>query len=240
MELSIIIFLIFLSLFSVNIFTADNEVSIDQAGATANLDIEQMGSGNLIGGATAVSGTMTPLDLDGTTMTLDINQLGNSNIFKGDIYADNYTGFFEFTGDSNTFSMQTDPDNTYGADSSNVNIQVSGGSNVFTYTQATTAQASALDLDWTINGSNNTITSAIDQDLATNYMNIDGSDNTVTFDGDGYQGAYFHLTHTGGSRTINVTQQSTLDNDWLKITSNGSNGTFCINQNDQGTSTSCP
>ena len=235
-----IIFLIFLSLFSVNIFTADNEVSIDQAGATANLDIEQMGSGNLIGGATAVSGTMTPLDLDGTTMTLDINQLGNSNIFKGDIYADNYTGFFEFTGDSNTFSMQTDPDNTYGADSSNVNIQVSGGSNVFTYTQATTAQASALDLDWTINGSNNSITSAIDQDLATNYMNIDGSDNTVTFDGDGYQGAYFHLTHTGGSRTINVTQQSTLDNDWLKITSNGSNGTFCINQNDQGTTTSCP
>ena len=235
-----IIFLIFLSLFSVNIFTADNEVSIDQAGATANLDIEQMGSGNLIGGASAVSGTMTPLDLDGTTMTLDINQLGNSNIFKGDIYADNYTGFFEFTGDSNTFSMQTDPDNTYGADSSNVNIQVSGGSNVFTYTQATTAQASALDLDWTINGSNNTITSAIDQDLATNYMNIDGSDNTVTFDGDGYQGAYFHLTHTGGSRTINVTQQSTLDNDWLKITSNGSNGTFCINQNDQGTSTGCP
>ena len=235
-----IIFLIFLSLFSVNIFTADNEVSIDQAGATANLDIEQMGSGNLIGGATAVSGTMTPLDLDGTTMTLDINQLGNSNIFKGDIYADNYTGFFEFTGDSNTFSMQTDPDNTYGADSSNVNIQVSGGSNVFTYTQATTAQASALDLDWTINGSNNTITSAIDQDLATNYMNIDGSDNTVTFDGDGYQGAYFHLTHTGGSRPINVSQQSTLDNDWLKITSNGSNGTFCINQNDQGTSTGCP
>ena len=235
-----IIFLIFLSLFSVNIFTADNEVSIDQAGATANLDIEQMGSGNLIGGASAVSGTMTPLDLDGTTMTLDINQLGNSNIFKGDIYADNYTGFFEFTGDSNTFSMQTDPNNTYGADSSNVNIQVSGGSNVFTYTQATTAQASALDLDWTINGSNNTITSAIDKDLATNYMNIDGSDNTVTFDGDGYQGAYFHLTHTGGSRTINVSQQSTLDNDWLKITSNGSNGTFCINQNDQGTSTGCP
>ena len=235
-----IIFLIFLSLFSVNIFTADNEVSIDQAGATANLDIEQMGSGNLIGGASAVSGTMTPLDLDGTTMTLDINQLGNSNIFKGDIYADNYTGFFEFTGDSNTFSMQTDPNNTYGADSSNVNIQVSGGSNVFTYTQATTAQASALDLDWTINGSNNSIASAIDQDLATNYMNIDGSDNTVTFDGDGYQGAYFHLTHTGGSRTINVSQQSTLDNDWLKITSNGSNGTFCINQNDQGTSTSCP
>ena len=226
-------------LLSINIFVADNEISIDQTGATANLDIEQLGSGNLIGGSTATSGSMTALDLDGATMTLDINQLGNSNLFRGDIYADSYTGFFEFTGDSNTFAMQTDPNNTYGADSSNVNVQVSGSSNAFTLNQATNAMASTLDLDWTINGSSNSITASIDQDLATNYMNISGSDNTVTFDGDGYQGAYFHLTHTGGSRTINVTQQSTLDNDWLKITSSGSNGTFCVNQNDQGTSTSC-
>ena len=226
-------------LLSINIFVADNEISIDQTGATANLDIEQLGSGNLIGGSTATAGSMTALDLDGATMTLDINQLGNSNLFRGDIYADSYTGFFEFTGDSNTFAMQTDPDNTYGADSSNLNVNVSGSSNAFTLNQATNAMASTLDLDWTINGSNNSITSSIDQDLATNYMNISGSDNTVTFDGDGYQGAYFHLTHTGGSRTINVTQQSTLDNDWLKITSTGSNGTFCVNQNDQGTSTSC-
>ena len=226
-------------LLSINIFVADNEIYIDQTGATANLDIEQLGSGNLIGGSTATAGSMTALDLDGATMTLDINQLGNSNLFRGDIYADSYTGFFEFTGDSNTFAMQTDPDNTYGADSSNLNVNVSGSSNAFTLNQATNAMASTLDLDWTINGSNNSITSSIDQDLATNYMNISGSDNTFTFDGDGYQGAYFHLTHTGGSRTINVTQQSTLDNDWLKITSTGSNGTFCVNQNDQGVSTSC-
>tara|TARA_B100000282_G_scaffold99072_1_gene69797 strand:+ start:475 stop:1185 length:711 start_codon:yes stop_codon:yes gene_type:complete len=236
MNRNFFLIIIFLPTF---MFGADNEISIDQAGATTSIDIEQLGSGNLIGGSDAIAGTMTALDLDGATMTLDINQLGSSNIFRGDIYADNYTGFFEFTGDSNTFAMQTDPNNTYGADSSNVNIQVSGSSNAFTFSQATNAQASTLDLDWTINGSNNSITSAIDQDLATNYMNIDGSDNTVTFDGDGYQGAYFHLTHTGGSRTINVTQQSTLDNDWLKITSNGSNGTFCVNQNDQGTSTGC-
>ena len=112
-------------LLSINIFVADNEISIDQTGATANLDIEQLGSGNLIGGSTATAGSMTALDLDGATMTLDINQLGNSNLFRGDIYADSYTGFFEFTGDSNTFAMQTDPDNTYGADSSNVNVNVS-------------------------------------------------------------------------------------------------------------------
>ena len=70
-------------------------------------------------------------------------------------------------------------------------------------------------------------------------MDIDGSDNTVTFDGDGYAGQYFKLEHTGASRTFNVSQQSTLDNDWLRVISNGSNGTVCINQDDQGTSTSC-
>ena len=50
---------------------ADNEVYVDQVGATFNLDIEQLGSSNIIGGANASSGQMTALDLDGTTMTLD-------------------------------------------------------------------------------------------------------------------------------------------------------------------------
>tara|TARA_R100000900_G_scaffold12962_1_gene11131 strand:- start:569 stop:1279 length:711 start_codon:yes stop_codon:yes gene_type:complete len=232
-------YLILFTLLSGILIAADNEVSIDQAGATLNIDVEQLGSGNIIGGLTAVAGSMTPLDLDGTTMTLDINQIGSTNKFLGDIYADSYTGFFEFSGSSNTFTIQTDPNNTYGADSSNINIQVTGASNTMTLDQATTAMASTLDLDWTINGSNNNINSDVDVDLATNYMNIDGSDNTINYNGDGYQGGYFHLGHTGGSRTINVTQASTLDNDWLRVISNGSNGTFCVIQNDQGTSTSC-
>ena len=221
------------------LFAADNDVSIDQTGDTLNIDVEQLGSGNIIGGTAAVAGNMTPLDLDGATMTLDINQIGSSNKFLGDIYADSYTGFFEFSGSSNTFTIQTDPNNTYGADSSDVNIQVTGASNALTLDQATTSMASTLDLDWTINGSNNTINSDVDVDLATNYMDIDGSDNTINYNGDGYQGGYFYLDHTGGSRTINVTQASTLDNDWLRVTSNGSNGTFCVIQNDQGLATSC-
>ena len=32
------------------LFAADNEIYIDQSGATANIDIEQLGSGNIIGG----------------------------------------------------------------------------------------------------------------------------------------------------------------------------------------------
>ena len=61
----------------------------------------------------------------------------------------------------------------------------------------------------------------------------------VDYDGDGYAQGYFHLTHTGSSRAFDVDQQSTQDSDWVKVTSTGSNGTVCINQDDQGTSVGC-
>ena len=85
-----------LLLVSLNLYTADNEVYIDQSGATSNLDIEQVGGGgNIIGGADATAGAsnMTPLDLDGASMTLDVLQKGSTNKFLGDIWADNYTGY---------------------------------------------------------------------------------------------------------------------------------------------------
>jgi|TARA_R100000081_G_C4765985_1_gene142774 hypothetical protein len=236
--------LLLLLMLSSPIYGADNEIYIDQSSGSSNtnIDLEQLGSGNIIGGADATAGAsnMTPLDLDGTAMTLDINQIGDSNKFLGDIWADSYTGFFEFDGNSNTFNMNTDKTNTFGADSSNVNVDVTGNSNTFTLNHATVAQATTLDLDWIINGSSNSITAAIDIDAATNYMDIDGSDNTVTYDGDGYAGGYFWLDHTGSNRTFNIQQQSTQDNDWLKIISVGStSSSVCVIQNDQGTSTGC-
>jgi hypothetical protein len=218
---------------------ADNEIYINQSGATANLDLEQLGSSNIIGGTSATSGSMTPLDLDGGTMTLDINQIGDSNKFLGDITADNFTGLFEFDGSSNTFNIQVDPTNTYGADGSNLNIDVTGSSNTFNYDQATADLASTLDLDWIIQGDSNTFTIDIDYDLATNYIDVDGDSNTLTLDADGADGGYFYLDQTGNSRTFNIQQQSTLANDWLRIDSTGNGGTVCVIQNDGGTSLGC-
>jgi hypothetical protein len=221
---------------------ADNEIHIDQSGATVSIDLEQQGASNLIGGVGSVAGTLTDFDFIGATNTLDINQIGSSNLWKGDITADSYTGMFQFTGDSNVMTVATDTSNTYGADSSNVNVNVTGGSNTLILNQATSAAAGTLDLDWIIQGSNNTITSSINIDQATNYMDIDGSDNTITYTGTGVNasaGGYFWLDHTGGSRTFDVTQASTLTNDWVKITSNGSNGTVCVEQDDQGTAVGC-
>mgnify|MGYP003627327451 FL=1 len=228
-----------LAVVSFGIHAADNEIYVTQSGATANLDLEQLGSANIIGGLSSVAGTLTPFDLDGTGMTLDVNQIGDTNKFLGDIWADTFTGFFEFDGDGNTFTLQVDPTNTYGADGSNLNIDVTGASNTFTLDLATSSMASNTDLDWIINGTGNTFDFDIDYDGGTSYVDVDGDSNNVNFDGDGYAGGYFYLEQDGNSRTFTVDQASTLDNDWLKITSWGSNGTICVVQNDGGTAVGC-
>ena len=220
-------------------WAADNEVYVDQSGATANIDLEQLGGSNIIGGLNSVAGTLTAFDLDGTGLTLDINQIGNTNKFLGDITGDSITGFFEFDGDTNSFTIQGDPTNTFGIDSSNYNVDVTGSTNTFTLNHGTAGLASQLDLDWIINGDGNTINYALDIDGATSYLDIDGDSNNLTYDGDGAAGGYFYLDQTGNSRTFNIQQQSTLNNDWLKITTNSTGGTLCIIQDDQGTSTSC-
>tara|TARA_R100000005_G_scaffold92199_1_gene65413 strand:+ start:362 stop:1045 length:684 start_codon:yes stop_codon:yes gene_type:complete len=220
-------------------YGADNEIYVDQSGATANIDLEQLGSGNIMGGLNSVAGTLTALDLDGLNLTLDINQIGDSNKFLGDILGDNITGFFEFDGDSNTFTIQADPTNTYGVDSSNLNVDATGSSNTFTLDLGTSAMASNTDLDWIINGDSNTFDFDINYDSGTSYVDVDGDSNTVNFTGSGYAGGYFYLDQTGNSRTFNIQQLSTLDNDWLKILSTGNNGTVCVIQNDGGTTVGC-
>ena len=218
----------------------DNEIFVDQSGDNANIDLEQLGSGNIIGGLNSTAGSLTnPLDLDGSALTLDINQIGDTNKFLGDILGDNITGYFNFDGNSNAFTIQVDPTNTYGADSSDFDVQVNGDSNTFTLDVATDSMASSTDLDWIINGSSNTLDFDINYDGGTSYVDIDGDSNSVTFDGSGYAGGYFYLDQTGDSRTFNIQQLSTLNNDWLKILSTGNSGTVCVIQNDGGTTVGC-
>jgi len=233
-----------LAVFCIGVTGADNEIYVTQSGTGANIDLEQLGISNIIGGLSSSAGSLTAFDLDGTGLTLDINMIGATNKFLGDIWADSFTGIYNFTGSTNSFTIQVDPTNTYGADSSNQNVAVTGAGNTFTLNQATSALAATLDLDWIIQGSNNTITSNINIDGATNFMDIDGSDNTVNYTGTGVTasaGGYFYLDHTGGQRTFNIQQLSTQDNDWLKILSIGGNAssTVCVIQNDQGTAVGC-
>lgn len=225
---------------------ADDEIFINQTGNGATIKLEQLGSGNLIGGTSASSGSMTALDLDGIDMTLTINQIGSSNIFRSDgIDSDNVTAYFNFDGDSNVYDMLLNSGALYSADYANLNVQVTGSSNTFDVNIAENSNADYLDLDWIVDGDSNEFNFDIDYENATNYVDIFGDSNELTFAGSGYAGTsasdsgYFYLDLTGSNNTYNITQSSTLARDWLKIESNTSNSTICIVQNDGGTATSC-
>ena len=231
----------------VSIFAlADNEIYVDQSGNSASIDIEQLGSSNLIGGTQAVSGTMTALDLDGISMTLDINQIGSSNIFRSDaIDGDNFTGFFEFAGDSNVMDILLNSTGLISADYVNLMIDITGSSNEFDLEIAENADSSYLDLDWTILGDSNELNFDIDYANAINFVDINGGSNTINFTASGYSGntssdsGYFYMDLDGSSNIFNIIQSSTLAKDWLKIETTTSNSNICITQNDGGTTTGC-
>ena len=125
----------------------DNEIYVDQSGNTASIDLEQLGSSNLIGGTSAVSGSMTALDLDGLSMTLDINQIGSNNIFRSDgIDGNNLTAFFEYDGDSNVMDILLNSSGTITADYVNMLVDVTGSSNTFDLKVAENSDSSYLDL----------------------------------------------------------------------------------------------
>ena len=230
---------------SLSVF-ADNEIYVDQSGNSASIDLEQLGSSNLIGGTQATSGTMTALDLDGVSMTLDINQIGSSNIFRSDaIDGDNFTGYFEWNGDSNVMDILMNSTGLISADYVNLNIDVTGSSNEFDLAIAENADSSYLDLDWVILGDSNILDFDIDYENAINYLDINGSSNAIDFIASGYSGTtsadsgYFYLDLDGSSNDIDITQSSTLARDYLKLITNTSNSSICIVQDDSGTATSC-
>ena len=230
---------------SLSVF-ADNEIYVDQSGNSAAIDLEQLGSSNLIGGTQATSGTMTALDLDGVSMTLDINQIGSSNIFRSDaIDGDDFTGYFEWNGDSNIMDILMNSTGLISADYVNLNIDVTGSSNEFDLAIAENADSSYLYLDWIITGDSNDLDFDIDYANAINYLDVNGSTNTINFSGSGYGGntssdsGYFYLDLDGSSNDIDITQSSTLARDYLKIISNTSNSNICVVQDDQGTTTGC-
>ena len=232
-------------LFSLSVL-ADNEIYVDQSGSNASIDLEQLGSSNLIGGTSAVSGTMTALDLDGASMTLDINQIGSSNIFRSDaIDGDNFTGFFEFDGDSNVWDLLMNSTGLITADYVDLNIDVTGSSNEADIKLAEDADTSYLNLDWIITGDSNEFDFDIDYENAVNYMDVNGSSNTINFTASGYSGTtasdsgYFNLDLDGSSNTFNIIQSSTLARDWLSIIANTSNSNICVVQSDGGTTTTC-
>ena len=130
------------------------------------------------------------------------------------------------------------------ADFGDIQFNVTGGNNTFDVDIAENESADYLDIDWTILGDDNDFTVDIDSDYYTSFIDLVGSFNTLNLTKTGYgssssDGGYFYLDLSGDSKTMTVTQSSTLAADWLMVTGNASNSNICIVQDDGGLSTSC-
>jgi hypothetical protein len=224
---------------------ADNEIYVDQSGDNVAIDIEQVGSSNMIGGLSSTTGSLTAAILTGGSWTFDINQIGNTNKFLTDgILGSNLTGFFEFDGDSNDFEFSMDTSGLNGADFVNAFVDITGGSNTFDIDLGQVSDVSYLDLDLIVDGDSNDFTFDIDSTNYTSYVDIFGDSNTMTLTKSGYgtgtgSSGYFYLDLNGSTNTIDIEQTSTIALDWLKIESDASNSNICVVQSDGGTTTTC-
>jgi hypothetical protein len=224
---------------------ADNEIYVDQSGDNVAIDIEQLGSSNMIGGLSSTTGSLTAAILTGGSWTFDINQIGNTNKFLTDgILGSNLTGFFEFDGDSNDFEFSMDTSGLNGADFVNAFVDITGGSNTFDIDLGQVSDVSYLDLDLIVDGDSNDFTFDIDSTNYTSYVDIFGDSNTMTLTKSGYgtgtgSSGYFYLDLNGSTNTIDIEQTSTIALDWLKIESDASNSNICVVQSDGGTTTTC-
>jgi len=232
------------------ISAADNEVFITQSGTNAQIEIDQIGSGNTVEGNESASGSdpISDFKLIGNSQTIDINQVGDSNIFRGDIDSASFTGNFTFTGDSNEFDIQFDPASSYISDNVEMDVEITGSTNDLTVTIANNDTAANLDYDAVISGDYNTWVTAIDSDNVTFNVDVNGSNGSIDYDADGYavnsSGHTFILDQDGDYVDYVIDQQSTSAVDYLNLqmTTSGTSGSeanICVYQSDNATSTSC-
>ena len=191
---------------------------------------------------------MSDFKLTGNSQTIDIDQVGDNNIFRGDIDASTFTGTFKFTGSSNEFDIQYDPDGSNVSDNGEMDVTITGSSNDLTVNIGTNDTAASLDYDAIISGDYNEWVTNIDSDNVTFNVDVNGDNGSIDYDADGYavnsSGHTFILDQDGDYVDYTIDQQSTSAVDYLNLqmTTSGSSGSeanICVYQSDNATSTSC-
>ena len=152
-----------------NVFAADNQIYITQTNATnSQIDIEQLGSGNLVADNESATGTVdAAMNINGTGLNFNLDQIGDGNWFLTDLNGND--GFYTFTFDGNTnkFYGQLNSAGTYSMNSMNFNSSVTGATNTFRVNIAEDDNAGDANIDWVFDGSDN----VVDFNVATDYTN---------------------------------------------------------------------
>ena len=198
-----------------------NDIYIQQAGDSLDLDIVQDGQDNVIGTST------TGVALSGDDMTFSITQTGSSNTIAATIKGTTYTGTWQFTGSSNEVDLLCSSTITGDCDSVTLNITNTGDNNDYTMRIGETSGSDSSVVNFTVTGDNNILTPTINgvsaaltvvldnsSSLSTNSANLDeGVAITTTQSGNGdANGHTIDLDITGGGGTIDITQSGIYDN----------------------------
>ena len=158
-----------LTMLVADVFAADNQIYITQTNATnSQIDIEQLGSGNLVADNASATGTVdAAMNINGTGLNFNLDQRGDANWFLTDLNGNDGTYTFEFIGNTNKFIGQLNSAGTYSMNDMNFNSVVTGGTNTFTVNIAEDDNAGDADIDWIFDGSDNTV----DFNVASDYTN---------------------------------------------------------------------
>ena len=168
----------------------DNEIKIDQAGDTLNLTIDQIGYGNKLCGTMTGASCNAAMVLTGTSLTVNFDMIGNLNKIYGPVILDSSTLSVNMTGSSNTWDWTVGASGS--ADSSNLLAQ----------------SAERLDFDLDVSGGSNVFTTVIEVDDARYDVDVTGSSNDVnTSQTDGaYNKIDLELIQSNGN--IDIVQSS--------------------------------
>jgi hypothetical protein len=184
----------------------DNEILLDQSGDTLTLTIDQIGYGNKLGGTIANGVVATDWIFTGSNNTFDIDMIGNLNQIFGPTLLDSSDVDLSITGDSNIWDWNIG----YGgsADTSVLDIAISGDGNTMDFDWSYFASAERLDFDLIIAGDSNVWDVDIDADDVT--FNIDVLGGSNNFKIDQKDGSYTSLTmeYVGSNGDIDIMQQS--------------------------------
>ncbi len=217
-----------------------NEIYIDQIGVNLDLDITQDGQDNKVGTST------TDMGLTGDDMTFAITQTGNFNEIVATIKGTDYTGTWQFTGNTNTVDLQCSSTATGDCDTVTLNITTTGSDNTFDFDIGEAADADSATVNFTVTGDNSIINTDIDgtsavltvvmknsTSLATSSAAGDeGNALDIDIDGNGDSAGHtVILDITGGGSTYDI-DQSGINDATVNATFDGDSQDVDITQSD--------
>jgi hypothetical protein len=195
-----------------------NDIYITQVGDNLDLDIVQDGTDNEIGNST------TDFTINGDDMTFSITQTGNTNTIAATINGADYTGTWDFFGDSNAVTLNCASLGTAGSgncEDVQLDIDGDGDDNTYTFNIGETSDAGGSVLTFDIDGDNNILNTTIDGVDASVTVVSDNSASLATTSAAGDEGNAITINSSGGAR---------LDGHTINLNITGGGSTYDITQ----------